>query len=310
MTKTNTQLQGVDINQIQTIGEFGVAELMSMKESIAKKLSIPQFNLFMYQVNRMGLDPSLGHAVPILYGQDVNIRIEYEGWKSLAQKSEGYSGIFTQEIRENDDFSAESDEDGVLTKVTYKMGKLPRGKVIGSYAVAKREGHKDVIIVCEIDDFEKYAKKNPSFWKLDNGTIDPDMARKFVGTRAVKAQFDVTQVVEGNMASLNVGNEEETYEPRRVDITEEANATINKIEQPKPRQSSEEKEIKAIRVKVSAAFKELGIAEPDGMTEYMNNNAKPKGETPTLQEWKSLLRILELDVEEKKSGGGNLDPLV
>lgn len=306
----DTQVQTIDINQVQEIGEFGVAELMAMKESMAKKLTWPQFNLFMYQVNRMGLDPSLGHAVPIPYGNDVNIRIEYEGWKSLAQKSDGYQGIYSQAIRENDEFSAESDDDGVITKVNFKMGKPPRGKVVGAYAVAKREGHKDVIVICDLDEFEKYAKKNPSFWKLDNGGIDPDMARKFVATRAVKAQFDVAQVVEDKMLSLNAGEGDQPSEPKRRDITAEANAaaaTTAPKEEPKQEPPADDSdEIKKCRADMKRKFSTLGITTPEGMDEYIQKHGKLKGEKPTLQEYKALLKVMDLHIAEKQATDDSL----
>ncbi|MFK4167671.1 recombinase RecT [Paenibacillus lautus] len=305
MTKTDTQIQSVDMNQIQAIGEFGVAELMAMKESIAKKLSVPQFNLFMYQMNRMGLDPSLGHGVPILYGQDVNIRIEYEGWKSLAQKSKGYQGIYSQAIREEDEFSAESDDDGIITKVNFKMGKPPRGKVVGSFSVAKREGHKDVIIVCDLDEFEKYAKKNPSFWKLDNGGIDPDMARKFAATRAVKAQFDVAQVVESNMMALNTGEGEQPAEPTRRDITSEA------TEHPRnpgtePVSGDEEARMKKLKSQMKANYTKLELTDKEAMAQHMQQYCKKEGDTPTEAELKEYLKIMDLQIQEKQLAADDL----
>jgi recombination protein RecT len=302
----DTQIQTIDINQVQAIGEFGVAELMAMKESIAKKLTWPQFNLFMYQVNRMGLDPSLGHAVPIPYGNDVNIRIEYEGWKSLAQKSEGYQGIYSQAIRENDEFSAESDDDGIITKVSFKVGKPPRGNVVGAFAVAKREGHKDVIVICDLDEFEKYAKKNPAFWKLDNGGIDPDMAKKFAATRAVKAQFNVAQVVEDKMLSLNPGDGNEASEPIRRDITAEANAAAAATKTPPSGEAEkakrdEEAELKKLRVQMKKNFATLGITTPEAMQEYTDTYGKFKGDIPTLEEVKELLKVMDLHIAEKQA---------
>ncbi|GIO57964.1 recombinase RecT [Paenibacillus cineris] len=308
MGNKETQIQAVDINQIQAIGEFGIAELMAMKESIAKKLSIPQFNLFMYQMNRMGLDPSLGHGVPILYGQDVNIRIEYEGWKSLAQKSDGYKGIYSNAIREEDEFSAETDDDGVLTKVNWKPGKPPRGKVVGSYAVAKREGHKDVIVLCDMDEFEKYAKKNPGFWKLDNGGIDPDMAKKFAATRAVKAQFDVTQVVEGNMMALNSGDGDQTAGPVRRDITAEVTEHSKPL-QPEPTVVDDATKTKALKEQMKQNYAKLGITEMEDKEKHMNEFCKVKGETPTIAEITAYLKIMEMQIQEKQAAESADDEL-
>lgn len=296
----STQIQAVDLNQIQAIGEFGVAELMAMKESIAKKLTIPQFNLFMYQMNRMGLDPSLGHGVPILYGTDVNIRIEYEGIKSLAQKSDGYKGIYSQAIHEEDEFWAEADDDGVITKVHFKIGKPPRGKVVGAYAVAKREGHKDVIIICENADYEKYVKKNSSFWKLDNGNIDPDMAKKFVATRAVKAQFNITLVVEENMMALGSGIEEQQPQGRK-DITAEANHTEQPLKKIEP--AAKVDPLLQAMDEMQAKFIQFGITEKEEKFKFFHENGvKMKDwKKPTLAELQGVIMLLDQKIADKQA---------
>ncbi|WP_110933783.1 recombinase RecT [Paenibacillus bouchesdurhonensis] len=303
----DTQVQAVDINQIQQIGDFGVAELMAMKESIAKKLTIPQFNLFMYQMNRMGLDPSLGHGVPILYGQDVNIRIEYEGFHSLARKSPGYVGVYRQVVCENEveDFEAETNEDGVVTKIRHKI-RFPRGKVVGAYAIAKREGREDVIVLCDKTEFEKYAKKNPSFWKLEDGSLDPDMCKKHAATRAVKEQFDIALAVEENMTALNAGIGDDSTEPVRRDITAEANAAASTTPPPaeEPKQTPPPKDdaadLKKCRAEMKRNFAKLGIDTPEAIDEYIKNHGKIKGDKPTLAEFKALLKVMELHIAEKQ----------
>lgn len=305
MTKGSTQIQAVDINQIQAIGEFGVAELMAMKESIAKKLSIPQFNLFMYQMNRMGLDPSLGHGVPILYGQDVNIRIEYEGFHSLARKSPGYISVHRQVICENetDDFIAETDDQGIVTKIHHKI-KFPRGKVIGSYAIARREGKPDIIVLCELQEFEKYAKKNPAFWKLEDGSLDPDMCKKHAATRAVKEQYDIALAVEENMMALNAGTEGST-EPTRRDITPEANAAMGKKEEPAPEEppksTTKSNEAERLKAEMEQKYEQLGILTKDAKGEHMGQYCQVKGNSPTIGEIKKYIQVMEMQIAEKQA---------
>lgn len=314
------KIQDINLNEIQAIGEFGIAEVMAMKQNIAPKLSNTQFNLFMYQVNRMGLDPMLGHCAPILYGEQVNLRIEYEGIKYLAQQSDGYKGIYPQDIRENDDFWAESNEYGVITKVYFKMGKPPRGQVVGAYAIAKREGHDDFIVVCELSDFEKYAKKNPNFWKTADGGIDPDMARKFAATRAAKGQFNIADVVEENMLALNSPPEYDP--PTRKNVTDDANAaaaaepksepalpssnTPTPTEEPQP--ESEADIIKGLAKQIATNLKELGV--PTGRSAdaraaqqefYSQIGAKFKDvNKPTVAELRALVKLLDQQIEMKK----------
>lgn len=297
-TTTNTQIQAVDINQIQAIGEFGVAELMAMKESIAKKLSIPQFNLFMYQMNRMGLDPSLGHGVPILYGSDVNIRIEYEGFHSLARKSPGYMSVHRQVVCDNevDDFEAETNDEGIVTKIRHKI-RFPRGKVVGSYAIARREGKPDVIVLCDQAEFEKYAKKNPGFWKLENGSLDPDMCKKHAATRAVKEQYDIALAVEENMMALN---STENSEPVRRDITAESKETEPMKTIAPDKDDKEETPIdrtKALKTQIKAKYQALGLKDKSEFDAHAAEFFKIKGDVPTEPEIIAYLKIMDQQIQ-------------
>ncbi len=51
-------------------------------------------------------------------------------------------------------------------------------------------------------EFDKYAKINPKFWKLEDGSLDPDMCKKHVGTRAIKGQYAVATVAEESTESM------------------------------------------------------------------------------------------------------------
>lgn len=310
MAVKDNQIQVADLNQIQQIGDFGVNELMALKESIAKKLTVPQFNLFMYQMNRMGLDPSLGHGVPILYGQDVNIRIEYEGYHSLAQESEGYKGVYRQVVCENEteDFEAETDEEGVITKIKHKI-RFPRGKVVGSYAIAKREGKRDVIVLCDKSEFEKYAKKNPQFWQLEDKSIDPDMAKKHAATRAVKEQYDIATTVEENMGALNAGDSSTNSEPQRKDITQEVTqAPKQAIKQPtkepeKPiditPEPTDEVRMKEAQAAIADRFKQLGVTKNKAAWITENVNVFDVANM-TLDEYETAIKVMDMKIAEKQ----------
>ncbi|WEK53291.1 MAG: recombinase RecT [Candidatus Cohnella colombiensis] len=320
----STQLQTVDINQLQQIGEFGVAELMTMKETIGKDLSIPQFNLFMYQCNRMGLDPALKHAFPILYGGKLDSRVSYEGLLSLAKKSEGFQGVYNQVVCDNeiDDFEAETDDEGVITKINHKI-KFPRGKVVGAYSIAKREGKKNVIILMDVMEVQKMLKgQNQKFWKMDDGSPDPDMFKKHVGFRSIKAQYDIASVVEDHMESMNGVDSIDPYAPtERKDITEEANAlnkqpTKTETKQPpktttppadddlkplddeQPTTPPVDQEAVRLLKDIEEAFVKLGIHDKDKRAEYTSGKAKFKNGKPTVADLKALLKVMKLEIEE------------
>jgi len=297
-----------ELNQIVQIGEFGVNELMTMKETIGKDLSIPQFNLFMYQCNRMGLDPALKHAFPILYGGKLDSRVSYEGLLSLAKKSQGYQGVFNQVVCDNeiDSFEAETDDEGVFVKISHKV-RFPRGKVVAAYSVAKREGYKPVIILMDVAEVSKMLKgQNQKFWKMDDGSPDPDMFKKHVGFRSIKAQYDIASVVEENMESLNTPDNYEPTEPTRRDITAEVTETPKQEESKKaPETIPTDEEV--VRESINAAFKQLGISGKEAKGAYMAENCKVKGDKPTLAELKGLLKIMEMAIEDKNDGLGELE---
>ncbi|QCT03774.1 hypothetical protein E6C60_3063 [Paenibacillus algicola] len=311
MANKSTQIQEVpevNIHQLQAIGEFGLPEIMTMKETLGKKLTIPQFNLFMYQMKRMGLDPSLKHAFPIPYGETIDIRIAYEGYHAKAQESEGYEGVYNQVICENetDDFEAETDDEGIIVSVKHKI-KFPRGKAVGAYSIAKREGKKNVIILMDASEVQKWVKKNPNFWKLDDGSIDPDMFKKHVGIRAIKAQYDIAAVVEESMESMNVGSSIPAYESTgRKDVT----PAPEKLKSPDTGQEDESAaRIKALKAQVKTNYKKLGISSPEAIDEHAGEFFKVRGNSPTEAEIKAYLKIMEMQIQEKQAADQATDSL-
>jgi recombination protein RecT len=304
---TDLATQNTSLNELHDIGGFGVNELMTMKETVGKDLSIPQFNLFMYQCNRMGLDPSLRHAFPIVYGGKMDIRVSYEGLKSLAQKSEGYQGVFTQVVCENevDDFDVVLNEEGEMIGVKHKP-RFPRGKVMGAYAVAKRENRSNYVVFMDVSEVQKWMKINGKFWKQDNGDVDPDMFKKHVGTRAIKGQFDIADVIVEGMEAANAGNADipEYTPPERKDITPVHEA----IEQPKePELSEEEKQIQKVGADINRKFRKLGLTTKEQKNEYKEKHAP--NFNSTLADYVGLSQLLDMHIEMQEAQSADGDSL-
>ncbi|QOS90241.1 recombinase RecT [Peribacillus sp. JNUCC41] len=302
--------QNTELNELHQIGDFGVNELMTMKETVGKDLTIPQFNLFMYQCNRMNLDPSLKHAFPIVYGGKMDIRVSYEGLKSLAQKSEGYHGIFSQVVCENeiDDFDVVLSDEGEMVGVKHKP-RFPRGKVMGAYAIAKREGRPNYVVFMDVSEVQKWIKVNGKFWKQDNGDVDPDMFKKHVGTRAIKGQFDIADVVVDGMEAAGESNSVPEYKPQeRKDITpnQEVIDNLKKSSKPKNEDLDAIDEAKTEMVK---KFERLGIPKGKARTEYIEKNARDiKGE-PTLPQLLGLLELMDMHIDMQDAQFADNDEL-
>ncbi len=75
----------------------------------------------------------------------------------IAERHSGFRGITSFEIREGDDFQF----DPVNQKIIKHIPKVPKGKIIGAWAVAKRDGFDDALSVCWLDEFKK--EKNPAW---------------------------------------------------------------------------------------------------------------------------------------------------
>lgn len=310
MSKNQLQTQTTELNELHQIGDFGVNELMTMKETVGKDLSIPQFNLFMYQCNRMGLDPSLKHAFPIVYGGKMDIRVSYEGLKSLAQKSEGYQGVFTQVVCENevDDFDVVLNDEGEMVGVKHKP-RFPRGKVMGAYGIAKRDNRSNYVVFMDVSEVQKWMKINGKFWKQDNGDVDPDMFKKHVGTRAIKGQFDIADVVVDGMEATSDANSVPEYQPtERKDITPNQ-GVIDAPPTSKPVPTEEEKQIKKLRTEINKGLKQLGIVGKDNVAGYIAQNAPNMGDNPTVAELNGLLELVEMHLDMKEMQEADDDSL-
>lgn len=297
--------QNTELNELHQIGDFGVNELMTMKETIGKDLTIPQFNLFMYQCNRMNLDPSLKHAFPIVYGGKLDIRVSYEGLKSLAQKSEGYQGVFSQVVCENeaDEFDVVLNDNGEMVGVKHKP-KFPRGKVLGAYAIAKRENRSNYVVFMDVTEVHKWMKINGKFWKQDNGDVDPDMFKKHVGTRAIKGQFDIADVVVDGMEAVAESNAVPEYKPQdRKDITP------NQEVIDKPVKKDVTDAIDEAKTELNAKFKRLGITGKQAKSDYIKKNAPDIQGDPTLQQLLGLLELMDMHIDMQDAQRSDDDEL-
>ncbi|WP_211746382.1 RecT family recombinase [Paenibacillus sp. Marseille-Q4541] len=294
--------------QLQAIGNFTIEELQTMKHTLAKDASIDQFNLFVRTAAAAGLNPFLNHIYCIIYGGKMSIQISVEGITFLAKRVEGYQGIDVQLVYEGDEFKAKRVRDESTGRyywdVEHEMTANP-GKVIGCYALAYRDGFSPVYEYLKVDEVDHHLSgNNAANWKK----YFNDFFKKTVVKRAAKRQYGIE--ISEDEAPASSGDVQ-AYEPRRVDITDEANAVQSEpaATPEKTQEDKEAKEIKAVRAKISTAFKKLGITDDNEKIKYMNDNITPKGDSPSLQEWKALLKVMEMDIEEKESGG-ELDPIL
>lgn len=285
-------------NSAAVIGNFTQSELDTLKQTIARGTTNEQFSLFVQTCVNSGLNPFLNHVHCIVYnsknnGPTMSIQIAVEGITYLARKTEGYKGIEAQLVHENDEFRMGRDPETGKTVIKEHDWGPSRGVVLGGYAIAKREGFDDVIVYMEVDEIEHMKKgRNADMWK----TWFNDMFKKHIIKRAAKLQYGVEIAEDEPVTSPGIDNVT-GYEPReRKDITPQQKS-INQSDQPEQQQEEAEDPMEEARQAMKAKFVQLGITTKEAMGEYIEKHAKPKGETPTLQELQGLLSIMDMHIE-------------
>jgi recombination protein RecT len=209
---SRNQLAPINTEEFENV--FSQKELEVVVNSIAKNATNEELALFIQICKHNGLDPFKNHIYFIKYGNQMSIQVSVEGIQYLAQQREDYRGVNNQLVHENDDFEVGIDPETQELKIEKHTIKIPRGKVAAAYAIAKREGYPDKVVLIEVDEVEHLEKKQGSQWK----TYFNDMFKKHALKRALKLQFGID--VDDATATQGTDDLADDYKPReRRDIT-------------------------------------------------------------------------------------------
>ncbi|AJK27707.1 RecT family recombinase [Paenibacillus larvae] len=294
--------------QLQAIGNFSAEDLKTIKETIARGATDPQFNLFVRTAAAAGLNPFLNQIYCIVYngknGPQMSIQISVEGIVSLGKKHPEYKGFIAAEVKENDEFKANYQKGEVEHEITT----MQRGQTVGAYCIAYREGAPNVLVIVTKDQVEHHLKgRNPDMWR----DYFDDMITKHAIKRAFKRQYGV-EISEDNHTAQNSVENIPAYEPTRKDITQEVDVTATspepKIEHPKQQTTAEtdDEKLRQLKAEMKEKFKKLGITGKEEMEAYLSEHFKMKGDKPTFQEMTGLLKIMDLHIQEKQSNDDEL----
>ncbi len=308
-----SQIQPKNQTAIQAIGGFSAEDVQIMHQMFGADLTPEQFRFFVRAADAMGLNPFYGHCNPVVYKGKLSIQIQVEGYVYKGRQVEGYQGHDVQLVHENDEFKARKikDENGrdVWEIVTHEVG-FPRGKIIGGYAIAYREGFRPFVVLMDVEEVEHMKKGfNAHMW---SGGFFPDMFKKHMLKRAYKGQFgidlnddDFERMQAGGIDSIT------SYQPERKDITEEVNAAAAEQQEP-PKQDPEAADAKydELRKQMNAKFKELGISGKEAKAAYIAEKGVVKGETPTLQELTKLIKLMDIDIANRAAQAADDDDLL
>lgn len=296
--------------QLQAIGNFSAEDLKTIKETIARGATDPQFNLFVRTAAAAGLNPFLNQIYCIVYngknGPQMSIQISVEGIVSLGKKHPEYKGFIAAEVKENDEFKANYQKGEVEHEITT----MQRGQTVGAYCIAYREGAPNVLVIVTKDQVEHHLKgRNPDMWR----DYFDDMITKHAIKRAFKRQYGV-EISEDNHPAQNSVENIPAYEPTRKDITQEVGAAATshepKLEQSKQQEpETEDEKIIELRDEMKKKFVKLGITGREEMESYLDEHCKKKGDKPTVQEMTGLLKVMDLHIQEKQSADDDALPI-
>ncbi|WP_171050880.1 RecT family recombinase [Bacillus sp. BHET2] len=280
---SKNQLSAINTQEFENV--FTQKELEVVVNSIAKGATNEELALFIQICKQNNLNPFKNHIYFIKYGNQMSIQVSVEGIQYLAQQREDYKGVTVQLVHENDDFEIGVDPETQELKIEKHTIKIPRGKVAAAYAIAKREGYPDKVVVIEADEVEHLRTKSGSQWK----TYYNDMFKKHALKRALKLQFgidvdDATGAQEDNV---------DPYQPRgRKDITPDS------FDEPGPGEVvDEEDQLKEAWDGINQKVKQSSL-DKKIVTDLVKENFNKKPADLTLSQVTGLSKLVDLNIND------------
>lgn len=291
-------------------GAFPVEVIDVIRTSICPTATDAEFVLFAHKAAVYNLDPFKNEIFFIKYGNQARIQFAAEAYLAKAREKEGFQPPDTQMVCENDEFRVKRNpETKELEVVVHEMG-MPRGKIVGAYSIAYRDGYRPVTVVMDISEVEHmFSGQNKDNWNK----WTTDMFGKHVEQRALKKQYGL-EFGDDEIPQVQ-GTSSEPYERKIVNpegVGAEPDKPATKQQEPSPPGADgddEASQIKKARVEMKKKFGQLGITEPADMEKYIADNAKIKGDKPTLAEYKGLLKIMDIHIAERQAQQAGDDDL-
>jgi len=291
---------------LMPFGELTEQDIITVRETIAKDCNDSQFRLFMGIAKASGANPILQEIHPTVYQGKLTVQFGVDFYVRKAKETEGYRGYDVQLVHENDTFKMHQEraEDGRYYAVIdeHSWG-FPRGKVIGGYAIAYKEGLAPFSVTMDVEEVEHFKRSQIGMQKTMWTNYFNDMFKKHMVKRALEAAFGLKF---GEMESPDPAPAAYEPQPRR-DIT--SDVEVPGQPQPEPEQETEAAKIKKVRQQMSAKFRQLGITDDQEKMDYIAKYGQMKGDAPTLAEMTGLLKIMDMHIAEKQEQSANDDEL-
>ncbi|MEV2911266.1 RecT family recombinase [Paenibacillus larvae] len=283
--------------------------LQVIRTSICPTASDAEFMLFAHKAATYRLDPFKNEIFFIKYGNTARIQFAAEAYLAKAREKEGFQPPDTQMVCENDEFKVRKNPETKELEVDEHEISFPRGKIIGAYSIAYRDGYRPVTVVMDRSEVEHmFTGQNKDNWNKWTA----DMFGKHVEQRALKKQYGLEF---GEDEPYRTPSEEiPAYEPTRKDITQEVDVTGTspepRLEQSKQQTTAEteDEKLRQLKAEMKEKFKKLGITTKEEKEAYLSEHFKMKGDKPTVQEMTGLLKMMDLHIQEKQSADDDALP--
>lgn len=291
-------------NTQAVVGSFTQTELDTIKGTIAKGTSNEQFALFVQTCVQSGLNPFLNQIYCITYdgknGPVMSIQIAVEGIVALAKKNPQYKGFLASEVKENDHFEID-----MITGIpSHKITTLQRGKTIGAYCVAYRDGAPNMAVIITNDQVEHLLKgRNGEMWR----NYFDDMIVKHAIKRAFKRQFGI-EVAEDEPIGAETVNNVSPYERRDITAESEGVTPVKELQEPtEAPKAAQVNDMVIVQGEIVRTFRALGVTSKEDQQARLAKDFPPKKDKHTLAELKAIDKALKLELEDKNDGLGELE---
>jgi recombination protein RecT len=290
------------VYQSYAFGDLLPEDVKTIHETIAKDCNESQFRLFMAVAKAADANPMLQEIHPSVYGGKLTWQFGIDYHIRKAKETPGFNGYDVQLVHEQDTFKMHQEraEDGrYFTVIDEHSWSFPRGKVVGGYALAYKEGFPPFSVLMETTEVEHYQKSQIGMQKTMWTNNFNDMFKKHMVKRAMKAafglRFDDGEDKEG-------GPGQQSYEPQgRKDITAEASHT-EPTKQPEPELEKPDPKVEA-RAGIKSKLAQLGLTTIPTIDEFFaTNKIKYKdSKNPTLAELQGVLQLLDQKIADKQA---------
>lgn len=296
-----------------TFGDLDEVMIQTIHETIAKDCTEPQFRLFMTIAKSLGANPLLNEIYPTVYQGKLTPQFGIGFHVKQARKHEDYRGYDAQTVHENDIFKMhyekiEGEERYVAVIDQFDIG-FPRGKVVGGFAFAYREGFAPFSVIMDFAEVEDYQNSQVGMQKTMWTKKLVDMFKKHMAKRALNAAFGLgfedeemgepgsTGSYERKEVNPDADHVEEKPVTKPIPKTKATDSKVIDVEATPVDEVAERKELnKTIRERAAVlghkTDEALGIYIPTIIT-------VPTGQKPTLDQLKEVITAIENQIAAK-----------